>query len=779
MNDVGPLYTQALQHYQAGDCGQAERLCWDILQREPLHAEAIYLLGVLALDVGQPAQALLHFHHATLLQPGHAPFHHALGEAYRVRGSQAEAVKCFHEALRLDPAQAAAHHGLGMALLDQGELDPAVASFRQSLALQPNQPRAHTNLGRALHRQGDLTGAAACFTEAIRLKPDYAIPHNNLGVVRQQEGMDEEAAAYFRKALQLTPHYPEAHCNLGIALLALDRPAQAAASLREAIRLRPEYLKAHVQLGLVLEKQCRLQEAVAVYEAALRLQPDDVETLYNLGGVLRLLQQWEAARTILEKAAALRPDHAETFASLFYVRQMLCDWKTRTADLERLWADAARRLDGDQAPAVPPFFAMINPWPADRLLAVARSHCRAIVRRQAEDRRQLQFTHSHTRTGRLRVGYVSGDFHDHATAHLMRKLFGLHDRHEFEIFAYSFGPDDGSAYRKRIAADCDHFIDVAALTVPELARRIHADGIHLLIDLMGWCGFSRLDVFALRPAPVQASYLVYPGTTGADFIDYLIGDPVVTPPEHAAAYSERLVLLPHAYQVNDDEQPIAATSYSRPACGLPESGFVFCCFNNSYKLEPGIFDVWMRILAQVPDSVLWIYSTSATAESNLRREAEARGIAAERLRFARNLPKAEHLARLRLADLFLDTSVVNAHTTASDALWAGVPLLTCPGQTFATRVAASLLTAIGLPELIVPDLETYERQAVHLAGRREELRQLRAKLAAHRTTWPLFDTPRFVRNLERAYRAMWDLYAAGERPQAIVVTEPGAGSRQG
>jgi predicted O-linked N-acetylglucosamine transferase (SPINDLY family) len=338
------------------------------------------------------------------------------------------------------------------------------------------------------------------------------------------------------------------------------------------------------------------------------------------------------------------------------------------------------------------------------------------------------------------------------------------------VFAYSFGPDDGSSYRRRIAAECEHFCDVAGLAVNDLARRIHADGIQVLIDLMGYTGVHRIGALALRPAPLQVSYLGMLGTTGADFIDYLITDPVATPPALAEFFTEKFVTLPHSYLVTDP-RPEVGRRLGRAGYGLPEEAFVFCSFNNAYKIEPEGFGVWMNILTQVPGGVLWLYAPGPAVEANLRREAAARGVNPERLRFAPLVPRAEHLARHEAADLFLDTWRYNAAATASLALGMGLPVLTCPGQTLASRVGASLLTAVGLPELIAPDLEAYERLAVRLARQPDALRALRDQLAAHRTTWPLFDTPRLVRNLERAYRAMWEIHASGKPPQPIVVIE--------
>jgi predicted O-linked N-acetylglucosamine transferase (SPINDLY family) len=774
MTNAEELQTGAWGQYQAGNRAEAERLCRSVLRVQPLHAGAVYLLGVLALDGRQPDLALLHFHHATLLQPDNAAFHNGLGEAYRARGDLKPAADCFRAALAVDPRYAAAHNALGLTLLDQGDVAGAIASFRQALAVRPDYERAHLNLGQALHRQGDLEAAGACYAEAIRLKPDYAIAHNNLGVVLQAQQRHGEAAACCREALRRQPDYPEAHFNLGNSLMALADPAAARASFGAALRLRPDYAKAHFGLGKAAEALGDMPAALAAFREAIRIQPDYADAHEGIGNVLLRQPDWEGALAALARAVALQPDKTEAFAWLAYGRLMVCDWRSRAADLERLWADADRALAEGKATPVVPFSALALPWTAAEHLAVARSYSEAAARSAEPQRQALNFaprTPGPLAGGRLRIAYLAGEFRNHATSHLIQGLFGLHDRGAFEVFAYSFGADDGSSYRRRIAADCDQFIDLSDLSAADCARRIHGDGIHILVDLQGYAQYPRMVLLALRPAPIQVHYLGYPGTLGAEFVDYLIGDPVVTPPERAALFREKLVLLPHCYQVNDHQQPIATTAFTRSGQGLPQRGFVFCCFNNSYKIEPGIFDVWMRVLARVPGSVLWLLSTGAALEQNLRREAETRGVAGERLVFARPLPKAEHLARHRLADLFLDTYVYNAHTTASDALWAGVPLLTCMGETFASRVAASLLTAVGVPELIVANLEEYERRAVRLAEHPEELRPLRERLAANRTTWPLFDTPRFARNLERAYRAMWQLHAAGRPPELIVVAE--------
>ncbi|MGH6927935.1 MAG: tetratricopeptide repeat protein, partial [Dongiaceae bacterium] len=341
----------------------------------------------------------------------------------------------------------------------------------------------------------------------------------------------------------------------------------------------------------------------------------------------------------------------------------------------------------------------------------------------------------------------------------------------FEIFAYAVSKDDGSHYRKTIERSCEHFTDIHALSDIDAAKRIFADEIDILVDVMGYTTEMRMGIVAARPAPAIAGFLQFPGTSGADFIDYLLTDRIVTTPADQQHYTERLVFLPNCYQPNDWKQDIDPSPVTRAACGLPDDAFVFCCFNNSYKIEPVIFDLWMRLLHRVPNSVLWLLRVNPQMEANLKREAEARGIPASRLVFAAKTSKARHLARQRLGDLFLDTRCYTAHTTASDALWGGLPVMTCPGDTFASRVSASILRAAGLPELIVPDFDAYERQAVHFASHPEELEAIRGKWAAQRTSCALFDTRRFVRNLERAYRAIWDDYRAGVPPRQLFVTE--------
>jgi predicted O-linked N-acetylglucosamine transferase (SPINDLY family) len=459
-----------------------------------------------------------------------------------------------------------------------------------------------------------------------------------------------------------------------------------------------------------------------------------------------------------EQAITLRPNYPEAFSQLLGSRQHACDWTDYVLHQERL-LEIVR-----QGGRFPPFILLSVASTAVDQLLCARQWAERISR-QAHT-----FQHPpRPQQARIRLGYLSSDFREHATAHLMAELFEQHDRSCFELIGYSCGPNDGSAMRARLTRAFDRFVDLRPLSHTEAARVIHQDGIGILVDLKGYTQHARTEILAHRPAPIQVNYLGYPGTMGADFIDYLIADPFVAPMEQQAFYTEKLVHLPDCYQPNDTKRRIAEPTPSRAECGLPEQGFVFCCFNNSYKITPSFFEIWMRLLQAVPGSVLWLLEANGLAKKNLRQEAQARGVNPERLVFAPRKPLPEHLARHRQADLFLDTLPFNAHTTTSDALWAGLPVLTCVGKTFAGRVAGSLLQAIGLSDLITGSLSQYEALALSLATQPQKLAEVRRKLEGNKSGMPLFDVVRFTRNIEASYTRMWKAWCSGQEPTAFTV----------
>jgi predicted O-linked N-acetylglucosamine transferase (SPINDLY family) len=515
---------------------------------------------------------------------------------------------------------------------------------------------------------------------------------------------------------------------------------------------------AHSNRGNALRALGRLEEAVASFDRALQLAPDFDAALNNRGRALRDLKRYDEAAQSFARLLAMTPQQPYAPGMLLATRLNTCDW----TDFEKISAAIVAAVErGERADAPFSFFchatsAKAQLRCAEAFVAFEFPAPSPLVTRASR--------HEH-----VRLAYLSADFHGHATAYLMAELFEHHDRARFEVVGLSYGPDDSSAVRARLKVGFDRFVDVRGISDRQVAELMRDQGIDIAVDLKGFTADNRASIFAYRGAPLQVSYLGFPATMGTPFIDYIIADRRIIPPELESAYSEKAVRLPDSYQVNDRKRRIADRTPSRAEMGLPDGGFVFCSFNNNYKILPPVFDVWMRLLRSVEGSVLWLLQDNAGAVDNLRRHAEARGVAADRLVFAPRLELDQHLARHRLADLFLDTFPVNAHTTASDALWAGLPLVTLRGETFVSRVAASLLAAVGLPELITDSLADYEALALKLARTPALLAAIREKLQAGRATAPLFDTDRFRRHIESAYLTMYERHLSGAAPESFDV----------
>ncbi len=555
------------------------------------------------------------------------------------------------------------------------------------------------------------------------------------------------------------PGQPLVHNVVGAAHKSLRNYDSAIASLTKAIRLQPDYAESYNNLGAAFHDIGMHEEAIANYTQATRHDPGFFEAWNNLGNVLTEAGRSEEAIASYHQAIRIKPDFAMAFASLVFQMAQLCDWEAL-----RIHAAAIAQLGLHNKEVFP--FSLLH---TEDNPAHHRQRSELYARKTFQAQQLAAITRPDRPPKRLRIGYFSAEFRDHATMYLMARLFELHDRDAFAIHAYSYGRVESDSMRRRIVAAVDEFHDVHHLTDREVAELCRSHEIDIAVDLKGYTQFSRLGIFSYRIAPVQISYLGYPGTTGAPFMDYVIADEVVIPEDQRIHYSENVIYLPPSYQVNDDARSISEKVPSRLDAGLPEEGFVFCCFNNNFKIGPREFDIWMRLLQQVNGSVLWLFSSSKTAEANLRKQAALRGVDPSRVVFAEKIPHAEHLARHCLADLFLDTFNYNAHTTASDALWAGLPLVTKAGEGFAARVAASLLHAIELPELIATSESEYERLALDLALNPQRLIALREKLAANRLTTPLFNTALFTRQIEDAYQQAYQQYCAGEPPDTILV----------
>lgn len=717
------------------------------------------MLGVAALQRGESRRAIDLIGQAIALSPSLAGAHANLGTALLAQGRFQEALDCYERALQVTPDSAGLLFNRGNVLRRLARHQEALASYERALARRPDHADALCNRGMTLLDLGRPLEALASFESELRLRPGDPIALTNRSHALLELKRAEEALEDCERALVRNPEYVDAHYNRGSALLDLGRLRDALSSFDRVLALDPNHPKAHHNRGNALFLLVRLDEALQSYDRALELQPDYLSALYNRGDLLQALLRHEEAVRCFATVLAAAPGYDYALGQWVHSRLRCCDW----ADHDLAMRELVRSVADGQRTVTP--FAFLTAVDSPALL---QKCARLFVADRCNPQPPL-WTGQHYRHERIRVAYLSADFHDHATAYLMAGLFERHDRGRFEITAVSFGPDDGGAMRARLQRAFDRFADVRAQSDREIAQLLRDWEIDIAVDLKGFTNGARPQVLACRPTPIQVNYLGFPGTMGAQYMDYILADRHVIPPESQGDYSEKVVYLPECYQVNDFTRKVATCTPTRVELELPEQGFVFCCFNNSYKVTPQFFDIWMRLLRRVDGSVLWLIQENHAAVRNLRREAVSRGIAPERLIFAPRAPVEEHLARHRFAELFLDTLPCNAHTTASDALWAGLPVLTCVGSSFAGRVAASLLHAVGFPELITSSPAEYEERAFKLATTPALLTQIRARLANKRGTCPLFDTERFSRHLEQAYTTMWERARRGEPPAAFAV----------
>jgi predicted O-linked N-acetylglucosamine transferase (SPINDLY family) len=649
-----------------------------------------------------------------------------------------------------------------LALQRNGELLQARSLYEEILAARPEHFAALDLLGSLLRRLGDAEPALGLIDRAIVIRSNVAGLHNNRGNALVDLKRHEEALAAFDRALTLDPELPEAHVGRGNALRALKRLTEAMRCYESAQRLRPDYPEAHCNVGNVLLDLRRYEAAIGCYDRAIALKPELVEAHNNRANALKGAGRLEESAESYERALALRPDYEFAAGMMLHTRMLVCSWSTLN---ERL-ADTAARIARNEK--VSPLLPVLSLFDSPQL---HRQAARCWARSQHPDSDALGSLQPHEPSERIRIGYFSADFHSHPVAYLMAGLLEAHDRRHFEVFGFSFGPNADDPMQRRMMAAVDRFIDVRGRSDLEVARLARELRIDIAIDLGGYTQDARVGVFSFRAAPVQVSFLGFPGTLGAPFMDYIVADDVVIPPGSRALYDEKVVSLPW-FQPNDIAREVSDRTFTRAEFGLPDEAFVFCCFNTHYKITPQVFDLWMRIMRAVPSGVLWLRELSTAGVANLRREAERRGVSAQRLHFAPRLPEmADHLARQRLADLFLDTVPYNAHTTASDALWVGLPVLTLAGCSYAARVGASLLEAVGLPELITRSAVEYEALAIALAGDRERLAGLRRRLLIGRDSAPLFDTVRYARNLEAALDAIHVRQRAGLPPEFLQIGE--------
>ena len=723
-----------------------------------------------------------------------------LGRAFSLhqKGSLKEAATIYRRLIKNNPKNYHALHFLGIIEADSRNFADAKPLMACSLSIQPPNIEFINNYATMLFNSGDHKDAieicnrglridgknthliyinALClfrignlseslrqFDRLVSYQPNHVVAFNDRGSVLAEMRQYDAALASFDRAHALEPRYAEAYLNKGNVYFELERYDDALAAFDKALSIKPDLADAWHGRGNVFVNLKRYDEALSAYDKALALKPDFAKAWHGRGNTLNHLRRHDQAARAYAKV--LEIDRNFKFAKGLFVNEKMlsCDWK----GVDPLIGEIEKDIIAGKLAAEP--FGWQGIARSDRSLQkCAELYCKTRFPADPENpaRRPLD---AHQK---LRIGYSSGEFRQQATSLLLVGVLEQHDDARFEIYAVDNGWDDLSETRRRIDSAVHRIININGLNRAEAAAAIRENQIDILVNLNGYFGEARMEVFAQRPAPIQVNYLGFPGTLGAGYIDYIIADKHVIPDDHKMFFTEKVVYLPNCYQANDRRKEIGTGAAGRADMGLPEDGFVFCCFNNNFKIAPDIFNVWMRVLKKIEGSVLWLLEDNAAAAVNLRQEAVARGVSAERIVFAKRVPLPEHLARHRCADLFLDTLPYNAHTTASDALWAGLPVLTCVGDTFAGRVAASLLYAIDVPELISPSLEAYEQLAIGLATDPDRLAAIKQKLSDNRLTTPLFDTARFTRDLEAAYTAMAARHRAGLPPDHIDVADAG------
>jgi protein O-GlcNAc transferase len=788
---------QAVQYHRQGRLFDAERFYRDALRESPHDFDTLHFFGVLKLQQGGASDALPLLQKAIEVRPNALDVLSNLSVALLALNRPAEALANFDKILSVAPQDVSALFGRGTVLAQLGRPEEALISIDRALSIHPNHAPALFNRGTVLAGLGRYPGALAAYDQVIALVPAHIDALNNRGNVLAQLERYAEAVASFDRVLAIKPDHITALTNRSAALRQLGRYDEALAGCDRALALDPNNIDALNNRGNILLQLNRGSDAVSCYERILKQKDDNPEALVNSAFAFQALGQYAEALQYADNAIGVDPDYANAFlirghalakldrqdeAAQSYERVLAidpgnlyargasigayvgaCNWER----IETLLPIIEKEVAAAKA-IVPPFSVLALPISAARQLECARH----FVRRQLPQVAPIGPL-TRRRTDKIKVAYLSCDFRRHPVGYGIAGVLEEHDRSRFEVHGVSYGADDGSETRTRIATAVDHFHDVRERSDREAAALLSELAADIVVDLAGHTENSRMAILAHRPAPIQVSYFGYPGTSGAEFIDYVMADRVVLPFDQQPFFSEKIVHLPDSYQANDSKRQAAAIAPTRADLGLPDDAFVFTCFNNAYKLSRPVVGIWIRLLKACPNSLLWLYYINDSAQANLQQELISHGVDPSRVVLAPFVEQPDHLARLRLADLFLDTLPYNAHTTASDALWAGVPVLTCLGSTFAGRVAGSLLQAVGLPELITNSLEEYGTLAQKLASDSALLGPLRERLSQNRLSHPLFDTARLTRHIEAAYATMTEMRERGEPPKSFSVEAMG------
>ena len=757
-------------------------------------AKNAFLNGLTLLEQQQFASAEAAFRESLVHAPDRPSTLINLSITLINQNNNLEAKSLLEKLIQIEPDNPEAHFYLGLINKELNLLSDAIKHLHKATEIAPQFFDAWLLKADLLDGQKMPIEALNCYEVLVSIKPDFLLAWKNMGFLLNELNQYEKAINAYSQAIKIDSNDADIHFAKGNALSELGRSEEALISLHYAIQLNPNHNKAHAICGTIFSGQGLMKEALDAYEAALRIEPEDFQTWSNQGVALHSINKPEEAIDAYDKAISINSKYAEAWSnkgitlndlkryeealdaydkaisinedldyllgSRLHIQMQIADW----TDLKQRLLTLKEKLE--QGINVAPPFPLLSLIESPKLQLQAAQNW---IQKKAPANSSLGPISRESKSGKIRLAYFSADFRVHPVALLIAGVFEHHDRDHFEVFGFSYGPKTDDELRARLEKGFDRFIEVHDQTDHEVAKLAREHGIDIAIDLTGLTRFSRQGIFAHRAAPIQVNYLGYPGTSGANYFDYCIADNALIPEDESQHFTEKIVYLPHTYQANDDKRTKSSREFSRDECTLPRNAFVFCCFNNNYKITPEIFDIWMNILQKVENSVLWLFQDNPVAVKNLLSEAKIRGIPSERIIFAKHMSPADHLARHRLADLFLDTLPYNAHTTASDALWADLPIITLRGNAFPGRVAASLLRAIGLPELITRTLKEYEDLAVNLAMNPEKLRQIQQKLIANKSTEPLFNTSLFTQNLEKAYTIMHDQALKGIPLESIII----------
>jgi len=774
-------FAAGLSLFQKGRFDEAKNILNNLLSNNPKHLDALHLSGVIYGQLKETKKAITYFQKALKINPSDDELHSNLGNALTDDNQFELAVAHFDYAIKLNTNNFTAFSNRGRALHALSFFDDALTSYNKAIEINKNFAEVYLNRGITLYKINRLTEALSSFKNAINFRNEYAEAFFNCGVVLHALVRYEEAIINYKKAIEIKPYYAEAHHNCGVALkelklpesslisydqaisintnffdaynsrgilhLELKNPVSALENFNKAILIRPESASAHSNRGNALKELKKLEDALKSYDKAIFLKNDYSEAYLNKSVVLKELHRLDEAILNLEIVYELNPNFPFLKGLLLHYMMLVCRWDKFDSLLEEIKSDISNLKNS-----------------ADPFGLQGVCDDEYLLQRAARIFSDSKFPKNNSPylkkriNNKIKIGYLCGEFREHATSILMVNLWELHNREKFEVIGLDNGWDDGSEFRNRVLNSLDKVINISCMNDLEVVNLITNENIDILINLNCFFGQQRNTVFSYKPAPIQVNYLGFPGSLGTEYMDYIIADKVVITSTSMKHYSEKIVFLPDSYQANDRDRFVSEKVFQRKDLGLPQSGFIFCCFNNSYKITPTTFDGWMRILHSVENSVLWLLEDNPFATVNLKKQAQIRGISPSRLIFAKRINTAEHLARQKVADLFLDTLPYNAHTTASDALWSGLPLLTRKGSSFAGRVAASLLIALDMTELITETQKEYEATAIDLANNPHKLKFIKDKLMINKFSKPLFNTSRFAQNIEAAYLQMYHRY---------------------